>query len=163
MTRRSRFPWWLLALVFIGAPMVEIYVLVQVGQVIGVWQTIGLLILSGVVGAWLMKREGSRAWRALRSTLQRGQMPARELADGMLILIGGTLMLAPGFLSDLVGMALILPFTRPIGRRLLTGLLTRKLGTNLGGRAHYTGSSDGAPHTAQRPGEHDVVPGEVVD
>lgn len=152
MTRRSRFPWWLLALVFVVAPMLEIYVLIQVGQVIGPWWTIGLLILSGVAGSWLMKREGSRAWHALRTTLQRGRMPARELADGMLILIGGTLMLAPGFLSDLVGMALILPFTRPIGRRLLTGLVTRKLAENFG-----------APRTARRPGDHEVVPGEVVD
>lgn len=155
MTRRSRFPWWLLALMFIVAPMLEIYVLIQVGQVVGPWWTILLLIVSGVVGSWLMKHEGTRAWRALRTALARGQMPTRELADGILILIGGTLMVAPGFLSDLVGMVLILPLTRPIGRRLLTGLITRKLSVRLTGA---TGAG-----TARRPGDHDVVPGEVVD
>ena len=149
--------------------MAEIYLLIQVGQVIGAWWTIGLLILSGVVGSWLMKREGRRAWLALQEALQRGRMPARELADGMLILIGGSLMLAPGFLSDVVGMVLILPVTRPIGRRLLTGLVTRKLtqgfaasGATFGaGRAPY-GSSDQAPN-ARHPGDGDVIPGEVID
>ena len=148
---------------FIVAPMLEIYVLIEVGQVIGAWWTVALLILSGVVGSWLMKHEGARAWRALRTTLQQGRMPARELADGMLILIGGTLMLAPGFLSDLLGMALILPLTRPLGRRLLTRVVTRKIGAGFVATGRPSNRTSHDPRTAQRPDDHDVVPGEVVD
>ena len=74
-----------------------------------------------MLGAWLIKREGGRAWQALRTALNTERMPARELADGALILIGGTLMLTPGFVTDAFGILLILPFTRPVSRRLLTG------------------------------------------
>ena len=77
-------------------PLVEIYVLIQVGQVIGAWWTILLLIADSILGGWLIKREGGRAWRALRRRSSSGRMPARELADGALILVGGTLMLTPG-------------------------------------------------------------------
>ena len=82
-------------------------------------------------------------------------MPARELADGALILIGGTLLLTPGFLTDAVGFFLILPFTRPFARRLLTKFITKKF---LGGppTGHTTG-------TQQRPGPGSVIQGEVVD
>lgn len=148
---KRRFPWWLLVVAFVAVPIAEIYVIIQVGQVVGPWWTILLLIASGVIGSWLMKREGSRAWRALREALARGRMPARELADGILILVAGTLMLSPGFLSDLVGAFLILPVTRPIARTLLTRVVTRRL----------IGPA-GPAYTAQRPGDN-VVPGEVID
>lgn len=150
MTRR-RFPLALLALAFVAVPLLEIYVIIQVGQVIGAWWTIGLLILAGFVGSWLVRREGSRAWAALREALGSGRMPARELADGVLILVGGTLMLAPGFVSDLVAVALILPVTRPVARRLLTKVVAERLVV---------------AHTAQRPGPGPggpVVRGDVID
>jgi len=141
---------------FIGVPLLEIYVLVQVGQVIGPWWTILLLILASVLGTWLIRREGGRAWRGLTQALQTGRMPARELADGALILVGGTLMLAPGFVTDAVGVLLILPVTRPIARRLLTGVVTRRL----------LGSGPVAgPGRTNRPGPTGgpVVQGDVVD
>ena len=84
-------------------PLVEIWAILQVGQLVGPWWTIALLVLDSMVGAWLIKREGGRAWKALREALQGGRMPAKEIADGALILIGGTLMLSPGFVLDLVG------------------------------------------------------------
>ena len=96
-------------------PLVEIYVIIQVGQVIGAWWTILLLIADSIFGSWLVKREGGRAWQALRVALQEGRMPHRELADGVLILVGGTLMLTPGFVSDIVGMRLH-PAVHPAGR-----------------------------------------------
>ena len=156
-----RFPWWLLALAFVAVPVAEIYVIIQVGQVVGPWWTILLLIASGVIGSWLMKREGSRAWRALQEALSRGRMPARELADGILILVAGTLMLSPGFLSDVVGVFLILPLTRPIARNLLTRVVTRKL-IGTAGPAYSAPRDRGATGTARRPGD-DVIPGEVID
>ena len=86
--------------------------LIQVGQVIGAWWTIVLLIADSVLGTWLVRREGARAWRALRNALESGRMPATELADGALILIGGTLMLTPGFVTDIVGLLLVVPLSR---------------------------------------------------
>ena len=158
---KKRFPWWLLLVAFVVVPLVEIYVIIQIGQVIGAWWTIALLIADSILGSWLVKREGGRAWRALRTALEQHRMPAKELADGVLILVGGTLMLTPGFVTDLVGILCILPVTRPIGRRLLSGVISRRLiGTTYagGGRTTQTG-----PWTQQRPGPDDVVQGEVVD
>jgi UPF0716 protein FxsA len=156
---------------FVVVPLVEIYVLVQVGQVIGAWWTVLLLIVMSVLGTLLIRREGGRAWRALTEALRTGRMPARELADGALILVGGTLMLTPGFVTDAVGILLILPFTRPLARRALTGLVGRRLqaaGPYGGfppdaGQWPGDGPGDG-PGNGRRPGTTgDVVRGEVVD
>jgi UPF0716 protein FxsA len=158
--RRRRLPWILLVL-FVAAPLAEIYVLIQVGQVIGGWSTIGLLLLSSIVGGWLIRREGARAWRGLREALDSGRMPAAELADGGLILIGGTLMIAPGLISDLTGILLILPLTRPLFRRVLTKVVAARLVT-----VPVGGFASGFPGPAGRPdARHSgpVVQGEVVD
>ena len=158
---RRRVPWWVLALLFVVLPVVEIYLLIQVGQVIGPWWTVLLLIADGFLGAWLMKREGSRAWAALRDALDQRKMPARELADAGLILVGGTLLLTPGFLSDVVGFFFVLPFTRPVARVALTRFLTRKFLSGPGTPGFRGAGED--PRTRQRPGPGSVVQGEVVD
>src|SRR3954453_23960861 len=124
---RRRIPWWVLALVFVVLPVLEIYVLIQIGQVIGAWWTVLLLIADGVFGSWLMKREGGRTWQALGETLEKRRMPARRRADAALILVGGTLLLTPGFVSDIFGLFCVLPFPRPLARRGLTRFVTRKL------------------------------------
>src|SRR3954454_8056639 len=116
--RRRSLRMWLVVAGFILVPLVEIYVIIQVGQAIGAWWTILLLILDSIFGSWLIVHEGRRAWQALNMALSSGKMPARELADGALILVGGTLMLSPGFVTDAFGILLILPFTRPVGPRL---------------------------------------------
>jgi UPF0716 protein FxsA len=177
---RRRFPWWLLLVAFVVVPLVEIYVIIQIGQVIGAWWTILLLIADSVFGSWLVKREGSRAWRALQSALQERRMPAKELADGMLILVGGILMLTPGFVLDILGALCILPFTRPVGRRVLSGIISRKL-VGAGALGFPGGRQDPhqGPHQGPRQGPHrgpeargsgqesrpgpDVVRGDVVD
>jgi UPF0716 protein FxsA len=146
---RRRFPWWLVFVAFLVIPIVEIYVLIQVGQVIGAWWTVLLLIADSIFGSWLLKREGVRAWRALQTALTEGRMPARELADAALIVFGGTLMITPGFVTDLVGLLAILPFTRPVARRLLTAVVARRLVVVR--NTHRPGPPDG------------VVQGEVVD
>jgi UPF0716 protein FxsA len=169
-TRRRGFPWWLLLVAFVVVPLVEIYVIIQIGQVIGAWWTILLLIADSIFGSWLVKREGARAWRALRTALEQRRMPARELADGVLILVGGTLMLTPGFVSDAVGILCILPMTRPLGRRLLAGVISRRLvGGSFPGAPTQPGfpAADHDARTRQRPGpaspDNGVVQGEVVD
>ena len=156
MARRRSALVWLLFALFIVVPLVEIYVIIQVGQAIGPWWTILLLVLDSILGSWLIKHEGSRAFQALREALDSGRMPARELADAALIVFGGTLMITPGFVTDIVGLLAILPFTRPIGRRFLAGLISRRLvGVSY---------STNRPGTQRRPGPDDgVVQGEVVD
>ena len=151
--RRGALGWALLA-AFIVVPLVEIYVLIQVGQAIGAWWTILILVADSILGTWLIRREGGRAWRALQTALNSGRMPARELADGALILIGGTLMLTPGFVSDAFGILLILPFTRPVARRLLTTVVARRL-LVVPRRRNPRGGGPG--------NDGPVVPGEVVD
>lgn len=148
---RRRIPWWVLALLFVVLPIVEIYVLIQIGQVIGAGWTVLLLVADAFLGSYLVKHEGARTWRALREALDRGRMPHRELADGALVLIGGTLLVTPGFVTDIFGFLLILPMTRPVARRILSGLVARKL----------LGSA--AARTRRRPGPDAVVQGEVVD
>ncbi|SED10161.1 UPF0716 protein FxsA [Nocardioides exalbidus] len=167
---RRRRPWLrpLLALAFVVVPIAEIWFILQVGQVVGAWWTIVLLVLDSMLGAWLIKREGARAWQALREALQGGRMPAREIADGALILIGGTLMLSPGFLLDVVGIVLILPFTRPLARRLLTTVVERRLvaaptfGPGLGG-AFGPGFGPGDDRRPGPGGDGPVVRGDVVE
>lgn len=154
--RRRRVPLWLLFVIFLVVPLVEIYVLIQVGQVIGPWWTILLLLADSIFGGWLIRREGARAWRALNSALSSGRMPARELADGALILVGGTLMLSPGFVTDAFGILMILPFTRPVFRRLLTGVVTRKLLAS-----GFPGANGQRPGPGSQSGS--VVQGEVID
>ena len=171
--RRRRWLRPLLVLLFVGMPLLEIFVLIQVGQVIGPWWTILLLLLDSVIGAWLVRREGGRAWRALVAALQTGRMPARELVDGALILVGGTLMLTPGFVTDLFGFFAILPFTRPLARRLLTQAVTRRLivsrgapGGQPGGGPRPATPPGGGPGNGRGPGpgsQGPVVRGEVVD
>jgi len=114
-------------LALLVVPVAEIAVIVAVGKVIGGWQTLALLLAESALGAYLVKREGSRTWRSLRLALNSGKMPGRELADAMLVLIGGTLLLTPGFLTDIVGFFFILPFTRPITRRWLQRVVERRL------------------------------------
>lgn len=138
----------LLFLAFVVMPILEIFVLIQVGQAIGPWWTILLLVLDSIIGAWLIKREGRRAWQALQARLQTGQMPARELADGVLVVLGGAFMLSPGFVTDILGILLILPVTRPLFRGLLTSYAVNRITIR---------TSPGTPSRG------DVVRGEVVD
>lgn len=149
--RRTR---WVLFVLFVLLPLAELFVAVQVGQRIGAAWTILLLVLGSLAGGWLVRHEGSRAWAALRAAVESGRTPARELADGALLLAGGVLMLVPGFITDLVGILLILPFTRPAFRGLLTRVVAARLIiAPLGPNARRPGpGSDGS-----------VVRGEVVD
>jgi UPF0716 protein FxsA len=111
-----------LALIFLVVPIIELIVIIQVGQAIGALNTIGLLILISAVGAWLVKREGLGVIRRFRSQLEAGHIPARELVDGVLILFAGALLLTPGFFTDLFGILLLMP---PVRAAIRAGLLRR--------------------------------------
>jgi len=175
---RRRLPWWVLALLFVVVPILELALLIQLGQLVGPWWTILILLADAALGSWLVKHEGRRAWLALQEALASHRMPAAELADGALILVGGTLLITPGFLSDIAGLFCILPFTRPLARRMLARVITRRLqvldfsGSGFSGpgvRGAGYGTSDqerhpsGSTRTAPPPGDGDVIQGEVVD
>ncbi len=112
---------------FIVVPVVELYLIFTVSRQLGLAPTLGLLLAISVLGGVLVKREGLRAWRTLRDAVARGSVPGRrDLADGALVLVGGVLLLAPGFLTDAVGLVFVLPPTRPLARRLLLRLAARR-------------------------------------
>jgi UPF0716 protein FxsA len=149
----------LLVAALVIVPLVEIYVLVQVGQVIGALPTIALLLVMSLLGAYLLRREGTKTWRAFRSAMGSGRVPAREVADGALVIFGGALLLTPGFATDIFGLLCVLPPTRAVLRRLLTGAVAKRLGVAglVGGIA--------ADRSRQRPDQRrgGVVEGEVID
>jgi UPF0716 protein FxsA len=116
-----------LVVLFIGVPFAEIYVLLQVGHSIGVVNTLGLLIVISVVGAWLAKREGLGVLRRMQRSLDAGRVPGTELVDGFLILLAGALMLTPGFLTDIVAILLLLPPVRAVVRRELRRRFARRI------------------------------------
>ena len=116
----------LLLVLFLVAPLVELAVILQVSGSIGVLDTIGLLVLVSVVGAWLAKREGIGVVRRIQAALDRGEMPSREVADGGLILLAGALMIAPGFVSDLLAILLLLPPIRALVRGPLLRYVARQ-------------------------------------
>jgi UPF0716 protein FxsA len=109
----------LLILLFIVVPVAELYVIIKVGELIGVWPTLALLLADALLGSWLLKHQGREAWRRFNQALAERRFPGREVVDGALIIVGGTLLLTPGFLTDVVGVFLLLPPTRAITRRLL--------------------------------------------
>jgi UPF0716 protein FxsA len=109
----------LLFVIFIGVPFAEIYVLLQVGHVIGIVDTLALLVIVSMVGAWLAKREGLGVIRRLQQAVNAGRVPGAELVDGFLILMAAALMITPGFLTDIVGILLLLPPVRVGMRRVV--------------------------------------------
>ncbi|GAA2166321.1 UPF0716 protein FxsA [Humibacillus xanthopallidus] len=168
--RRRLRPTRVAAVALLLVPILEIMVMVAVGQAIGGWWTFLLVIATSALGAWIVTREGGRAWRALGQALREGRMPARELADGIVVLVGGTLLLIPGFITDVAGLLLVLPFTRPIARALLASVIGRHLlaqvevfgATTVTDRP--TWEQQETPHGPQRSeSSTEVVEGEIID
>jgi len=112
---------------FILVPIAELAVIIQVGHVIGVLDTLALLVLVSVTGAWLVKREGLAVLRRIQRQLDAGVVPGSELLDGALILLAGVLMLTPGFITDVVGILLLLPPVRAGVRRAVRHRLARRV------------------------------------
>jgi UPF0716 protein FxsA len=117
----------LLVLLFIIMPIAELALLIQVGQLIGVWWTIALLIADALLGSWLLRAQGRAAWRRFNQALAGGRIPHREVLDGVLIIFGGALLLTPGFITDVFGLLFLIPPTRAVMRRLLVRRGTLKL------------------------------------
>lgn len=159
----------LLVLAFIVVPLVELWVIIQVGGVLGFWPTIVVLLVDSILGAVLVRREGSRAWRKFREALAAGRVPGDEIVQGALLLFGGALLLTPGFVTDVVGLALVLPITRgPVARVLRLRLVPVPLqvGTGMWNSTRpSTGGqgSSGGPGSDRQQGQQDGEPSvEVV-
>src|SRR6478672_1750254 len=116
----------LLVLLFIVVPIVELWVIIQIGGLIGLWPTLALLLADALLGSWLLRHQGRGAWRRFNLAIAERRFPGKEVADGLLIAIGGTLLLTPGFLTDIAGAILLIPPTRAIVRRLMRGWAKRR-------------------------------------
>lgn len=117
----------ILALLFIIVPAIEIFLLIQVGQVIGGWPTFFLVLGLSLAGAYLLKVQGRNTLMQLRQELSMGAMPGETLLDGACLLVGGTLLLTPGFFTDIFGLALLLPGLRGIFKRLIKNWLMQQI------------------------------------
>lgn len=149
----------LLLLAFIVVPLVELAVIGRVSAVMGLPATLALLLADSVVGAVLVKREGRRAWLAFRTALAEARWPGDEVVQGALVLVGGALLVTPGFVTDAVGLAAVLPPTRRRLSRLLRARLTPVPVQVLRAAAGGPGRGRGPAHT---PGGDDVLDVEVV-
>jgi UPF0716 protein FxsA len=116
-----------LLFLFLLLPIAELYVIIQVGQAIGLAPTLLLLILDGLAGAALARSQGRNAWARFNSAIAEGRVPGRETLDGAMIVLGGALLLAPGFITDIVGFSLLIPPTRALLRGLVTRLARRRV------------------------------------
>lgn len=142
---------WLFLLLIV-APLVELWVILQVADVIGGWQTIALLIVESAIGAWLLKAQGFATLARMQQALDEGRLPSKELVDGFLLLVAGALMLAPGFIGDLLGFALIIPFTRiPFRMVVMRRIESGRFGsffaatTTSGGATRFVGTFRAGP------------------
>jgi len=142
-----------LVAVFVVISVLEVWGLTWVGVQIGVLWTIAILIGEAVLGAWLMRREGNKAWRALVDAYTTGRMPSGQLADAALVLVGGMMLILPGFFTDILGLICLLPWTRPMARRAI-GLVVARTAASSG----FDITSVRSPYASGT-----VVPGETVD
>jgi UPF0716 protein FxsA len=116
-----------LVLIFIGLPIAELYVILKVGDAIGAVPTVLLLAADSVLGSLLLRSQGRRVWRRFREALAEGRMPHREVIDGVLVIFGGAFLITPGFITDVIGVLLLIPPTRYLIRRQLVRRLGRQL------------------------------------
>jgi UPF0716 protein FxsA len=156
----------LLVVLFIVLPVAEIYVIIKIGGLIGVLPTIALLILDGFLGAALLRSQGRAVWRRFNEALEAGRIPAREVFDGAMVIVGGALLMTPGFITDIFGLLFLIPPSRAMFRGLVTKLAagraafavsTVKWGSRAHGhyRARRSSRSYDYEGSAREVGEHE--------
>ena len=114
-----------LLILFIVLPILELYVIIQVGGAIGVGPTLAILLIDGILGAALARSQGRTAWRRFNEATAAGRIPATEVFDGAAIIVGGAFLLAPGFITDAIGLSLLIPPSRALYRKFLVGTAKR--------------------------------------
>ena len=131
--------WFRLLLAFTLVPLAELWLLLRIGSILGGPWTLALVVVTGVAGATLARREGARAWSAVQAELAAGKLPGRELIQALLVLVAGIVLVTPGVLSDVAGLALLI---RPIRSAVVRGL-ERRYGSKLEARIDAEGSASG--------------------
>src|SRR3954453_8514064 len=151
---------FLLVVLFVVVPIAELAVLIQIGELIGVWWTIALLVADAILGSLLARSQGRAVWRRFNEALRAGRAPAREVREGALVAFGGALLLTPGFLSDILGAFLLIPPTRALVRAILVRRFAGRMVASL-----TTGARVGGGPGARGPGARQTydVEGTAVD
>lgn len=140
---------------FIAVSIIEVWLLTLVGTTIGIGWTVAILIAEAVLGSWLLQREGRKAWAALWDALSLGKIPSGQLADAALVLVGGILLILPGFLTDVFGLIFLIPASRPYARRVLGYMLARQSVASSGfGRSGFASGTVISGETVDEPERH---------
>jgi len=134
-------------LFFLIVPFVEIYLLLQIGGIIGVFPTVFLVVFTAVLGAWLLRQQGFATWQRLQASLAQGVLPAYEMIEGPMLLVGGALLLTPGFFTDALGFACLIPQTR---RKFAKYIIENQL----------INAQSGGPFQQAQPKQENVIEGE---
>lgn len=142
--------WLLVLLAFAVVPLAELWAILSVGDAIGVLPTILILLADSILGALLLRAQGRGAWRRFVEALRVARLPSREVADGLLVVLGGALLLTPGFLTDGVGLLLLVPPSRALVRRGLERAVARRMATGLAGAAGAAGRRASGPRSRPR-------------
>lgn len=151
----------LLFLLFLVMPIVEMYVLIRVGQWIGAWPTIGLVALTAVIGVSLLRQQGFSTLMRVRRKLDAGELPAQEMLEGIVLAVGGALLLTPGFVTDAFGFACLLPATRRgLVRAMLRRGVVQMAGVHASGGFGPESASGAGPEVRRTRDGHNVIEGE---
>ncbi len=167
MRLKPGWPLLLLIALLLAVPILEVWIVIQLAQQVGIWLVVTTLVITAVGGAILTRHEGARAWRSLTNAYTTGKVPTGHLADAALILVGGVLLMMPGYLTDVVGFLFLFRWTRPFARKMIAFFVARRSkrlstprrgsgpGDSLPGR-----TPDGPPKRANGP---TIIPGEVEE
>lgn len=123
-----------LAVLFTAIPIVELYILIKIGQLIGAFPTIAIVLVTGIVGAGLARQQGARVWYEIEMQMQQGVFPADRLVDGLLLVVAGAVLITPGVLTDILGFAILIPLSRAPIREWVKARLSRMMDR---GTVHY--------------------------
>jgi UPF0716 protein FxsA len=138
----------LLVVIFIVVPIAELYVIIKVGEAIGLLPTLALLLADALLGSMLLRHQGRAAWIRFNRALAEGRLPHKEVFDGVLVIMGGALLLTPGFLTDILGLILLIPPTRALVRAMSARFVRRRLALGGGGAVWTFGTT---PRPPRRP------------
>jgi UPF0716 protein FxsA len=143
----------ILLVLFIVVPLAELYVIIQVGQAIGVLPTIAILLADSIIGSLLLRTQGRAAWRRFMSAVSEGRVPTNEVLDGVLVIFGGALLITPGFITDVLGIVFLLPPTRSLVRRVALANVAARMAASA---MRFAGPPAGRATGRFMRGEHDV-------
>jgi UPF0716 protein FxsA len=147
-----------LVVIFIVVPLAELYVIFKVGEAIGYPLTILILAADSIIGSLLLKSQGRAVWRRFNEAMAAGRLPHREVLDGVMVIFGGAFLITPGFLTDVLGLLLLLPPTRALARRLLVRALGGRVAIGIAGTARRQRRPDFDVEGTATPVDDDLGP-----